>query len=149
MFSTNIQGLFSLENGVKRTSIRKISMFSSEIFPYQKFCIGGKKWRGTEMLPTFQKRDFLKKTLLNIRACKITCLSAWLFCWTISLIQRHSEKRVDDSWSITRPLIRTWAKYAVINHLRSIPNCKKQSIRWNLHIPLWPSWKLYTSFFFS
>ena len=44
-------------------------MFSSEIFPYQKFCIGGKKWRGTEMLPTFQKRDFLKKTLLNIRAC--------------------------------------------------------------------------------
>ena len=55
---------------------------------------------------------------------------------------------MDDSWSITRPLIRTWAKYAVINHLRSIPNCKKQSIRWNLHIPLRPSWKLYTSFFF-
>lgn len=33
-------------------------MFSSEIFPYQKICIGGKKWRGTEMHSNIPEKGF-------------------------------------------------------------------------------------------
>lgn len=44
-------------------------MFSNEILPYQKIFIGSKKGEAQECIPTFQRRGFLKKILLNIRTC--------------------------------------------------------------------------------